>query len=235
MYVTAQRKSFRGLRRGLGTVSTPVGGSLVFGSNPIATPISRWGGNPVRALPITGSGRICPAWGCDGPEKTINTPYQPISPGSGWQSGSGSYSGGGYGGRSKYNGGGYGNGSGWNATSASYGSQPTSQALQVAQALLASNPSLLTQEQFTLLQQAGLISTSLPYSSVSQITPTAGTAISTASSSDASELAAAQAGTSSSSDIGSTLSATYAGLPLYLWLLIGGGAAFLFMGRSGRR
>jgi hypothetical protein len=138
-------------------------------------------------------------------------------------------------------GGGYGGYGGWSAAGSPYGSQPNSQALAAAQALLASNPSLLTQAQFNMLQAAGLISSSLPYSSVSSIAPTAGTSVSNAASgidpatgvSYAQELAAAEAGGTSSTGIGADLSQTYAGLPLYLWLLIGGGAVYMLT--KGRR
>ena len=40
---------------------------------------------------------------------------------------------------------------------------------------------------------------------------------------------------SSRTDIGTVLSTTYAGLPLYLWLAIGGGALFFLTQKSGRR
>jgi hypothetical protein len=49
-------------------------------------------------------------------------------------------------------------------------------ALQAAQALLATNPGALTQAQFALLQQAGDISSNLPYSEAGSITPDASAA-----------------------------------------------------------
>ena len=130
-----------------------------------------------------------------------------------------------------------------------YGStaqNPTnSQALAAAQALLATNPSLLSQQQFQMLQAAGLVSNTLPYSSVSQITPTTPLTSSTAAVNDPNCVAAGCTGgpypncvcpaTTSSTDIGTVLSTTYAGLPLYLWLAIGGGALFFLTQKSGRR
>ena len=120
-----------------------------------------------------------------------------------------------------------------------------SQALAAAQALLATNPSLLSQQQFQMLQAAGLVSNTLPYSSVSQITPTTPLTSSTAAVNDPNCVAAGCTGgpypncvcpaTASSTDIGTVLSTTYAGLPLYLWLAIGGGALFFLTQKSGRR
>ena len=215
-------KNRRGLRRGLGTVSTPVAGTLVFGSNPIR----QWGGSPPRAIGFRppwylGPTPVQPV----GPARPINPPVvnpsQPAPWSPPWQNG------------------GYGGGNGWSATGSPYDSQPSSNSLATAQALLASNPSLLTPQQWSQLQAAGLVAGTLPYSSAGLVTPTAGTSVDSSAIDPATgvayatELAAAQAGTSST-DIGTTLSQTVLGLPLYLWLVIGGGAVLL-MNRGGRR
>lgn len=220
-------KNQRGLRRGMGTVSTPVAGTIVFGSNPVRPaprPIApiRVGPYPVRAV---------------GPAYPISRPLAPLAPMyPGWQNGGSGpstpdYTGG-------YGSGGYGGGNGWSAGGSPFGSQPNSNSLATAQALLASNPSLLTQAQWSQLQAAGLVSSSLPYSSASLVTTTAGQSVD-ASAIDpatgvpyATELAAAQTG--GTTDIGTTLSETVLGLPLYLWLAIAGGG-FLLLSRSGGR
>lgn len=215
MFVAQRRGKTRGLR-GLGTISTPVGTSLVYGSNPISqrAPVrgtiayptrlprngtsTTWGGNP----PIA----IFPVWGVD---------YQ----------------------------------GSWSAPNNPYGSTPlnpqNSQALAAAQALLATNPSLLSSQQFAMLQAAGLVSNTLPYASVSQIqasTPLTSSALATVNDPQCAAAgctggpypqctcAAAAAGT----DIGSMLQTSYGGLPLYLWLIIGGGGLYLFTSKRGR-
>ncbi len=253
MYLITTRRGLalsRRRARGLGTISTPVGGSLVYGANtiPINRWPTRWGGNPAPVRPVgpaypVGSGygspnEICPAWGCNGPQPSpitgfppalpvgpaypvsptgpITPPYEPWNPGGGtWIP--------------------------WNAQP----DQSSAQALAVAQNLLATNPSLLSQQQFAMLQAAGLVAGTLPYSSVSQITPTT-PALPTLSTgiNDPNCVAAGCTGgpypnctcaTAAPTDIGTTLSQTVAGLPLYLWLIIGGGAAFMFSRSSGRR
>lgn len=221
MYLSPTRRGLGRTRR-LGLVSTPVNGSLVYGSSPIPVrgTISRWGGNP--------PGGICPAWGCGpapvrpvgpsypvepylplSPAGPITPPYSqmPANPGPGFPGGpSQPYS------------------PGWWQQRSGSGSGINAQALAVAQALLATNPSLLTQDQFTMLQQAGLISGTLPYSSVSQINAPAGT-----------PALPAVPVAAPATDIGSMLSQSFAGLPLYLWLIIGGGGAFLLSRSGGRR
>jgi hypothetical protein len=116
--------------------------------------------------------------------------------------------------------------------------QPQNQ-MAVAQSLLQTNPGALTQAQWNLLQQAGLVASTVPYSSAGQVN--SGGAIDPATGQTyASELAAAQAAatataaTSTAPSIGTTLSTTYAGLPLYLWLVGGVGAYFLLSGKRGR-
>ena len=229
MFITTRRRGglgrWRG--RGMGTVATQVGNSLVYSSDPVqarshisapvraigparaptstATNGTSVGPVPVRT-PVWGGGSgIAPAWGSQGPST-------------------------------------------WSAANSPYGStvqNPTnSQALAAAQALLATNPSLLSPQQFQMLQAVGLVSNTLPYSSVSQITPTTPVAT-TATTNDPNCVAAGCTGgpypncvcpaTTSSTDIGTVLSTTYAGLPLYLWLAIGGGALFFLTQKSGRR
>jgi hypothetical protein len=225
-------------RGGLGTIATVVGGSLVSSSNPIA----RASGLPVRSLPIRVVGPVVanPAqpqpWGGNPPSSTQSA---------GWKrrnrnnngSGSSNWQGGGW--NNQYSGG-VSQGA-WSATSSPYGSSPTnpnnSQALAAAQALLQTNPSLLSPQQFQMLQQAGLVSNTLPYSSVSQIAASGATSADSSSAIDpstgvpyATELAEAEAGSTSS--VGTDLSTTYAGLPLYLWL---GGGALLFVLLSRKR
>ena len=161
-----------------------------------------------------------------GLERTVRSQYGQSnyagysSPGSGWGAGS----------------------TPWSAGNSPYGSTPqnpnNSQALAAAQALLATNPSLLTQQQFQMLQQAGLVSNTLPYSSVSSITPTSSTGSTTSTTNDPNCVAAGCTGgpypnctcaaAAATSDISTTLDTTYAGLPLYLWLIIGAGGVFLF-------
>jgi hypothetical protein len=214
--------------RGLGTVSTPVAGSLVFSSNPVGNsflrrPAHGW---PVSAVPVAAPistpivGPAYPVWGGNPPGPASPSPLP-------WQSGGA-------------NGPGWQGNPTWTAAGSPYGSQPTSQSLAVAQALLATNPGLLSQSQWTLLQQAGLVSSTLPYSSAGLVTPTAGSSVASSSAIDpatgvpyATELAAAQAG-STSTDLGTTLSADYGGLPLYAWLAGGGLLVYMLMGRKGR-
>jgi hypothetical protein len=227
-------KNQRGLRRGLGTVSTPVAGTIVFGSNPISRV---WGGNPLRSGPFPVSSPTRPPGylgpinvrpvGPAYPVSPIANPTQPAPWTPPWQSGG-------------YGGGGNGYSSPWSAAGSPYGSQPSSNSLATAQALLASNPSLLTPQQWSQLQAAGLVAGTLPYSSAGLVTTTAGTSVDSSAIDPATgipyatELAAAQAGTSST-DIGTTLSETVLGLPLYLWLVIGGGAVLLMSRSGGRR
>lgn len=234
----------RGRSRRLGLVSTAVNGSLVYGSSPVSRV---WGGNPPRATaPIA---------------FPVSTPVRPIGPavpvsttptGSGASKGSNGWQGGWQGWQSGQNqtlqtgsnnwqqGGWRGSQSGQNQSS-----QTNAQALATAQALLATNPSLLTQQQFTMLQQAGLISSTLPYSSVSQITPTTPATTTTNATNDPNCVAAGCTGgpypnctcaaaATSTSDIGTMLSTTYAGLPLYLWLIIGGGGLYFLTQKRGR-
>lgn len=215
----------RGLRgmHGLGTIATQVGNALVASSDPVGRANVRTAVIiPVRGIPArpVGSGYFGPApvppapttqWGV--------TPPMAYSP--------------------------------WTAGNSPYGSSPlspTGASLATAQALLQSNPSLLTQAQWTQLQQAGLVANTVPYGSASQI-PSSTSAIDPATGVPyATELAAAQSAAGAidpatgvpysqevgASSIGTTLDATYAGLPLYLWLIIGAGGLYLFTSRRGR-
>jgi hypothetical protein len=236
MYMRAgHAKSRRSGRSGLGTIATPVGGSIVYSSDPIGPnaglrkPARGWtpGPSPSFNTPVT---IVSPVWGNNPPGPSW-PPFNGSGGGmawSGWQSGGQS-------------------GGGWSATSSPYGSSPqnpnNSQALAAAQALLATNPALLSPQQFQMLQQAGLISNTLPYSSVSNINPTTpltGSTIAATAVNDPNCVAAGCTGgpypnctcpATAGSDIGTTLSETVAGLPLYLWLLIGGGGILLFTKR----
>jgi hypothetical protein len=198
----------------LGTVATEVNGSMILSSNPVgAAPHTI-----TRVLPaqftVTPMRNIGPVWqNTPAPVATPVGPAWPVSPVS----------------------------QPWSAGGSPYGSQPSSTSLAVAQALLATNPGLLTQAQWTLLQQAGLVASTVPYSSAGLVNANAATSVDSSSAIDpatgvpyATELAAAQAGTSS--DLGTTLDTTYGGLPLYMWLGVGVIGYLLFANRpSGRR
>ncbi len=212
------RRHIRGLGTmgTMGTISTQVGQSLVYGSNPVSNlrrpistiPINRWPVNPQPPIRIGPAYPIypisyLPPWANPSPQ-----PMPIVNPA--WD---------------------YANG----PTGPSGSTGPTG-SLSVAQALLQSNPSLLTPAQWQQLQQAGLVAGTVPYSSAGQV-PGSSSAIDPATGQTyASELAAAQAGAlaapATGTDIGSVLSTTYAGLPLYLWLIIGGGGFFLLSKRG---
>ncbi len=114
------------------------------------------------------------------------------------------------------------------------------QALAAAQQSYATNPSSLTQQQWTLLQQAGVIPNQLPYSAASTLGPSGSTAstgscpastpyadgygncFTTAAAASAS--AASLAGSSSLSSISLTDPTTW---PWYLWLGVAAGAYLL--------
>lgn len=225
MYMTAGRgfrRSARvaGLRRGLGTIATPVAGSMILSSNPvgpsggIADP--RGGGwnyqrrfGPPNMGP-TGVRQMCPAWGCGGPSV--------------WQTGGGG-------------------GGGWTAGGSPYGSTPLNPnptALATAQALLQTNPSLLTPAQWQLLTSAGLVASTVPYSSASQIGTSGSGAIDPLTGVPYSqELAAAQAGT-----IGTTTTTSWftdptqeviSGIPNWALLVAGGVGVYMFTRPAGRR
>ena len=214
MYMTAGRgfnRSARvaGLRgRGrLGTIATPVAGSMILSSDPVGTPASRapsivpnyrlnyrFLGPPVRP----GGTQICPAWGCG----VVPVP---------WQGGPGGQTG------------------GWTAGGSPYGSSPLNPdpvALATAQALLQTNPSLLTPAQWQLLVSAGLVASTVPYSSAGQITTSNPLA---AGGSPATPTPAP------ATDIGTMLSTPYLGIPLYAWLAIGAGGLYLVTRPAGRR
>lgn len=202
-------------RRRLGYVATTTANGIIVGAAPIGrAPIGR-----ARQPIAIGPGRpVAPIF--FGPRFTVNT-----NPASG-------YTGGGYGGGG-YQGGGYGSsGSPYSNPSMTGGYN-----LAQLQQLYQTNPSALTPQQIQALQAAGTIAGTVPNTSGSLLTSSsaASNAIDPATGQTyASELAAAQAaaaGTSSTSSIGTTLDSTYAGLPLYLWLLIGGAGVFLLTGK----
>jgi hypothetical protein len=247
MYLSPSRRGLGRARR-LGLVSTAVNGSLVYGSSPITRV---WGGNPPRATnPVAITGPISAPVRPIGPATPVSTtpPYSQMPANGPYYPGSGSYyppSSGQYGSSSSNGSSGWQGGWRGSQSGQSSSSQTNAQALATAQALLATNPSLLTQAQFTMLQQAGLVSATLPYSSVSQITATTPASTTASTTNDANCVAAGCTGgpypnctcaaASTSTDIGTMLGTTYAGLPLYLWLIIGGGAAYLFSRSGGRR
>ena len=133
----------------------------------------------------------------------------------------------------------------WGATGPQQSSQQTNAtSLATAQALLQTNPGLLNQTQWQMLQAAGLVASTVPYSSASQInTPLATTPV---GANDPQCLALGMTGgpypnctpavaATSSFDIGTMLSTAYLGLPLYVWLAGGLGAYLLLGHKSGRR
>lgn len=173
----------RGLRRGLGTVATPVAGSIVLSSDPVSQRMPV--GAPFYRRPVIGFRPLGPTF-----------PVTPTRPP-------------------------------WSAGSSPYGStpqNPTGSQLATAQALLQANPSLLNPTQWQMLQQAGLVSSTLPYSSASQV-----------GSGNPAIVPDPSVAASSGTDIGTLLSTPYGGLPLYLWLGVGAGAYLLFSQKSGRR
>jgi hypothetical protein len=224
--------------RGLGTIATAVNGSMILSSNPVGP---TFGSKPLRHVaPTLVPSPTIPTWG--------SNPPGPVWSGSGstgtWQTGGQGWQSGGQGWQANP---GNGGGGGWSAGGSVYGSSPlnpsgaSTQALAAAQILLQTNPGLLTQQQFTLLQQAGLVSNTIPYSEVSQITPTSSAlTTSTATVNDPNCVAAGCTGgpypnctcaAAASSDLGTTLSTDYAGVPLYGWLAGGGLLLFMFMGK----
>ena len=221
MFITSRRRGglgrWRG--RGMGLVATPVNGSLVASSDPVRGTIRRPA--PYRPTPVVPINSVQP--------QPIVSPLwgsNPISSRMPVQT------------------------PGWSAGSSPYGSTPqnptNSQALAAAQALLATNPSLLSPQQFQMLQAAGLVSNTLPYASVSQITPSTPITSPLSTGNDPNCVAmgctggpypnctCAAAATTSSFDIGTMLSTAYLGLPLYVWL-VGGVGAYLLLGHKGGR
>jgi hypothetical protein len=108
------------------------------------------------------------------------------------------------------------------------------------------NPASLTAAQWSQLQAAGVIPSTVPYSDASLINP-ASSATSAASASGAidpatgvpyaTELAEEESGTTttSTSSIGDLLDADYGGLPLFAWILIGGGTLWVLTSMGGKR
>jgi len=243
MYITRGRKGRGG--RGLGLVSTQVGNSLVFGSSPITR--GGFGANPPRRIittpiapiqsPIVGpvSGQWSGVRG-NGNGGRTRVKRRQRSSSSGWQQNQWGQSSAGW-----QNGG----GSGWGVNNQN--SQSSSQALEQAVVLYQTNPALLTQQQFTLLQNAGYISTTVPYSSVGTLTPYGSSSSALTSSSVAAEEAAGTyndpncvaAGCTGgpypnctcAASASSSLSESVGGFPLYVWLIGGVGLILILKKR----
>ncbi len=217
------RGSLRGLRRGLGTVSTDVNGNLIYGSDPIqpVTTVStteavpNWGGgnwwggwndqyqpsqpssfwdwfenwfrprNPgasvyafgplgphrysLKGLRRRGLGAVGPKFAVQGgtpaqhivTSQPVVTPVRvtppastnPLSPFTGL-----------FGGPSPF-----GSGLTTSTTSLTTNSLQSNPAVQAAYQLLQSDPNAVTPSQWSLLQQAGLVSANVPYSEASQV------------------------------------------------------------------
>lgn len=214
MYLGTVRNQRRGRvgqfrHRGLGLTSTMVGPTLVYGETPAQAPkpkptITRTTTTRVVTTPIIPVRAIGPARPAPLPPSRTVTTTTTTTSGS------------------------------------STSTAANQNALNVALALYNSNPSLLTAQQWSLLQSAGIVASTLPYSSAGLVSTGQQAIDPNTGQTYASELSAAQAAagvagsTASTSDIGSTLSAVYGGLPLWLWLVIGGGGFYLFTNR-GRR
>ena len=220
MFISNRRRGGLQRRGGLGTVATQVNGSIVLSSDPVKRSA------PVRAI---GPAR---------PTRPTNGSGSYVAPGrpAGWAGGSNSTPAWGASGPQQ-----------WSAANSPYGSSPTNptgSSLATAQALLQTNPGLLNQTQWQMLQAAGLVASTVPYSSASQInTPLATTPV---GANDPQCLALGMTGgpypnctpavaATSSFDIGTMLSTAYLGLPLYVWLAGGLGAYLLLGHKSGRR
>ncbi len=106
--------------------------------------------------------------------------------------------------------------------------QSSSQSLNLAQlqSIAQTNPSSLTPSQWSTLQAAGTIPSTLPYGSASLL--------STSSPIAATDTSLATVSASGLSGISDTLNTTYGPLPLWGWAAVAAGAYF-FMGRHGRR
>jgi hypothetical protein len=224
--VHSRGRRLQGLRgRGLGVTSTMVNGNLEYGSDLVRSPVRGTIAYPVGIQqapnrfyvtspsypseplqhPVAPYAPIEPTWGAPAPVSTWGPVYQ--TPG---------YS----------------------------AANNPANANNLAQLTLQyqTNPASLTAQQWQQLQAAGVIPSTIPYSNAGLVNPLQASSGSTVSSGIdpatgvpyATELAEAQAGVSASStsSIGTDLSTTYAGLPLYLWL---GGAVLLYFAMSGKR
>lgn len=218
MFISSRRRGGVRRRGGLGTVATQVNGSIVLSSDPVrrSAPVRAIGpAYPVRRAPVT----------------TMPSPGRPT----GWGGGSTITPAWGNNGPST-----------WSAGNSPFGSSPTNptgSSLATAQALLQTNPGLLNQTQWQILQAAGLVASTVPYGSASQInTPLSTTPV---PANDPQCLALGMTGgpypnctpaatATSSFDIGTMLSTAYLGLPLYVWLA-GGAGAYLLLGHKGGR
>jgi hypothetical protein len=115
---------------------------------------------------------------------------------------------------------------GWNppVSVSGQGSGYTAQDVATAMQVYQSNPAALTPSQFALLQQSGVIASTLPYSSVSSLP----SATSAASSVPTTTVAPAPVATT---DFFSTQYGPLSGMG---WLLVAGGAGLFLMMRKGR-
>ena len=196
--------------RRLGVTSALVNGGLIYGSAVSSTraPVRPIG--PARPISITSNGGV------------IQNPIQVTGPYGGKN---GSQYGGGYQSGTEY-------GSGYQNPNLPTSSNNLAQLTLQYQ----SNPASLTPQQWQQLQAAGVIPSTIPYSDASLVNPSASTATASSSAIDpatgipyATELAEAEAGTTTTATTAaSALTTQYGGLPLYVWLLIGGGAILLF-------
>jgi|GEM_PF-2894832 len=113
-------------------------------------------------------------------------------------------------------------------------------ALAQAQATLQSNPGALTQAQWTLLQQNGIIASTLPYSSASQVATSSAPVSAPVSTDDPLCVAAGMTGgpypnCTAAVSATSFLSTAYYGFPLWMWLAGGAVGLYAFSGSKGRR
>lgn len=231
--------TLRGHLRGLGASSAIVGGTLQVGPSVTSSRL--------RQMPYRGTPR--PVWNPVSPIRTpvpspvVPTPvWNPVSPSqpvTGW-GGNPPQSGGSYWAQQRGQNGGNG---GWGGGGGGYDTDNPAYSNNLAQLTLQyqSNPSSLTEPQWQQLQAAGVIPSTVPYSNASLVNPAGADFSSSTSGIDpatgvpyATELAAAQAGTTvASGGISTALSTPYAGIPLYIWL--GGGALlFVVMSKRGR-
>jgi len=185
-------------------------------TSPIARPQPVWGSNPE------------PVWGSNPPGWNWTTGAKPP----GWQGG---------GTANWWNQ--QGNQNWWSQQNWQTPGSSTGQ-LSIAQliSMYQTNPSSLTPQQWSTLQAAGVIPSTLPYQSSSLVSTSGTTA--TASTNDPQCIAAGMTGgpypnctpaatASSGTDLSSAFSSPIGGLPLWMWLVIGGGVWFLFV-RKGR-
>lgn len=221
MFISSRRRGGIQRRGGLGTVATQVNGSIVVSSDPVR-----------RSAPVRAIGPARPTRPTNGTVTTM--PYG--RPTRQWA------------GESQITPAWGNNGpSTWSAGNSPFGSSPTNptgSSLATAQALLQTNPGLLNQTQWQMLQAAGLVASTVPYGSASQINTPLNTTPVAANDPQCLALGMtggpypnctpAAAAATSTFDIGTMLSTAYLGLPLYVWLA-GGVGAYLLLGHKGGR